>query len=143
LAGRVGLLYRSRRRRLEAGDRDGPGAALAIPVKANGWSWGLRERRSAEKIGEKKQLTHTLQFYTDWPSTCGNYLEVKCMFPALLLQVLLVLLIVGVVLWGISQIPMDPAIARMIRVVVIVVVAIWLIYLLFGVLGAAGPIYHR
>lgn len=61
------------------------------------------------------------------------------MFPAVLLQVLLVLLTVGVVLWGVSQIPMDATVARMIRVVVIVVVAIWLIYLLFGLLGSGVP----
>lgn len=62
------------------------------------------------------------------------------MFPAILLQVLLVLLVVGVVLWGISQIPMDATILRLIRVVIIVVVAIWLLYLAFGVIGT-GPLY--
>lgn len=64
--------------------------------------------------------------------------------PALV-SLLVALLIVGVILWGLSQIPMDPAIARVIRVVVIVVVAIWLIYFLVGLLPASyypGP-YHR
>jgi hypothetical protein len=64
------------------------------------------------------------------------------MFPAILLQVLLVLLIVGVVLWGISQIPMDATIARLIRVVVIVIVAVWLIYLLFGLLEGGAGVSH-
>lgn len=65
------------------------------------------------------------------------------MFPALLLQVLLVLLIAGVILWGITQFPLDPTIARLIKVVVIVVVAIWLIYLLFGLAGgvSATPLF--
>jgi hypothetical protein len=42
--------------------------------------------------------------------------------PALLLQVVIALVIVGLVLWVISQIPMDPTIARIVRVVVIVFV---------------------
>jgi len=65
------------------------------------------------------------------------------MFPVILIQALLVLLIVGVVLWGVSQIPMDPTIARLIRVGVIVLVAIWLIYLLAGMLGATPAWPHR
>ncbi len=56
------------------------------------------------------------------------------MFPALLIQVLIALLIVGLILWAIQQIPMDATIARIIRVVVIVFVCIWLIYLLAGLL---------
>lgn len=70
------------------------------------------------------------------------------MFPiSALLSLLVALLIVGVILWGASQIPMDPTIARVIRVVVVVVVCIWLIYFLFGLLGG-GPLltpypYHR
>jgi hypothetical protein len=65
------------------------------------------------------------------------------MFPAILLEVLLVLLVVGVILWGLSQFPIDATIARLIRVVVIVLVAIWLIYLLFGLLGGAAPLTYR
>lgn len=54
--------------------------------------------------------------------------------PAFLVQVLIVLIIVGLLLWVVSQIPMDPTIARIIRVVVIVLVCIWLLYLLVGFL---------
>ena len=61
------------------------------------------------------------------------------MFPAVLLEILLVLLVVGVILWGLGQFPLDPTIARLIRVVIIVIVAIWLIYLLFGLLGGGFP----
>ncbi len=57
------------------------------------------------------------------------------MFPAILIQVLIVLVIVGVILWGLSQFPIDPMIARLIRVIVIVFVAIWLLYLLVGLAG--------
>jgi hypothetical protein len=71
------------------------------------------------------------------------------MFPALLLQIIIALVIVGLALWVISQIPMDPTIARIIRVVVIVFVSIWLLYLLVGLLGGVGampgpyPLYRR
>ncbi len=66
------------------------------------------------------------------------------MFPAFLVQILIVLVIVGLVLWAVSQIPMDPTIARIIRVVVIVFVCIWLIYVLAGLLpGTVQPLPHR
>lgn len=51
-----------------------------------------------------------------------------------LIQILIVLLIVGVILWGIQQFPIDPTIAKFVRVVVVVIVAIWLIVLLAGLL---------
>jgi hypothetical protein len=61
--------------------------------------------------------------------------------PGLLIQILIVLLIVGIVLWGISQFPLDPTIARLIRVVVIIVVAIYLIYALLAFLPVTtGPL---
>ena len=60
------------------------------------------------------------------------------MFPGLLVQVLIGLIIVGLVLWVISQIPMDPTIARIIRVCVIVFVCIWLLYMLIGFAGGLG-----
>jgi hypothetical protein len=54
--------------------------------------------------------------------------------------VLLVLLVVGVVLWGLNQFPIDATISKLVRVVIIVLVAIWLIYLVFGLIGGGGPI---
>jgi hypothetical protein len=60
------------------------------------------------------------------------------MFPSFLISILIVLVICGLILWAISQIPMDPVIARIIRVVVIVFVAIWLIYELAGMLPSGG-----
>jgi hypothetical protein len=66
------------------------------------------------------------------------------MFPAVLLQVVIVLAIVGLILWAVTQIPMDPTIARVIRVVVIVFVFIWLIYLLAGFAGGiSSPVFRR
>jgi hypothetical protein len=62
------------------------------------------------------------------------------MFPPFLIQIIVVLLIVGLLLWILQQIPgIDPAIIRIIRVVIIVCVVIWLIYLLSGLLGGVGP----
>lgn len=55
-----------------------------------------------------------------------------------LFSIIIVLIIVGLILWVIQQIPMDAAIARIIRVVVIVFVVIWLLSILFGVY----PWYH-
>lgn len=64
------------------------------------------------------------------------------MFPAFLVQIIIVLVIVGLALWVIQQIPMDPTIARIIRVVIIVCVALWLLSLLFGFLPGSGPLYY-
>ena len=55
-----------------------------------------------------------------------------------LISVIVALVIVGLVLWVVQQIPMDATIARLIRVIVIVVVVIWLLYLLMGVFGGGG-----
>ena len=60
------------------------------------------------------------------------------MFPAFLVQIIIVLIVVGLLLWIVQQIPMDATIARIIRVVVIVAVCLWLISLLLGYLPATG-----
>jgi len=60
------------------------------------------------------------------------------MFPGFLIEILIVLLIVGLILWALGQFPIDPVIARVIRVVIIVVVCIWLIYALASFLPAGG-----
>jgi len=63
------------------------------------------------------------------------------MFPGFLIEIIVVLVIVGLILWVIQQIPMDATIARIIRVVVIVCVAVWLLCLLLGFMpGGFG--YH-
>ena len=54
------------------------------------------------------------------------------MFPAFLIQVIVVLIIVGLLLWIVQQIPMDATIARIIWVVVVVAVCLWLISILLG-----------
>lgn len=55
----------------------------------------------------------------------------------------MVLAIVGLILWAITQIPMDPAIANIIRVVVIVAVCIYLLYFLIGLVPVGGPMLFR
>lgn len=61
------------------------------------------------------------------------------MFPMPLIEIIVALVIVGIILWALTQFPIDPMIAKLIRVLVIVVVAIWCCYAL---LGLAGPYPH-
>jgi bacteriorhodopsin len=65
------------------------------------------------------------------------------MFPAFLIQIVIVLVIAGLLLWAVTQIPMDPTIARILRVVVIVFVVLWLLYVLVGMLPEGGGFYPR
>lgn len=62
----------------------------------------------------------------------------------LLIQIVAVLIIVGLLLWLVTLIPMDATMARIIRVVVIVGVVLWLIWILLQVAGypAAQPLVH-
>jgi hypothetical protein len=55
-----------------------------------------------------------------------------------LVQILIVLLIVGVILWGMAQFPIDPTIAKLVRVVIIVIVCIWLLMVLVSFLPSGG-----
>lgn len=61
----------------------------------------------------------------------------------LIIQIVVTLVIVGLCLWVIEQIPMDATIARLVRVVVIVFVIVWLLYLLTGMLGGGHPLFIR
>ena len=61
--------------------------------------------------------------------------------PYALLNIVVVLAIVGLILWAVSQIPMDPTIAKIIRVIVIVVVCIYLLYFLVGLMPASGGFF--
>jgi hypothetical protein len=49
----------------------------------------------------------------------------------LLITIVVVLLVVGVLLWGLGQLPLDPTIKTIIRVVVIVIALLWVIARLF------------
>ncbi len=68
------------------------------------------------------------------------------MFPAVLIQIIVVLALAGLALWAISQFPLDATIAKLIRVIIVVAVAIWAIYLLAGLFGggvAPLGVYRR
>ena len=55
------------------------------------------------------------------------------------LTVLLVLIAVGVLLWLVNMIPMDPTIHMIIRAVVIILVVLWLLRV-FGLMDALGSL---
>ena len=59
-----------------------------------------------------------------------------------MIGLLVVLILVGVGLYLIEQIPMDPAIRTVIRVVVILCVILWLVQV-FGLLDVPVPRLHR
>lgn len=56
----------------------------------------------------------------------------------LLVQIVIGLVIVGVVLWALTQFPIDATIAKLIRVVIVVFAVIYLLYVLSGLIGH-GP----
>jgi low temperature requirement protein LtrA len=65
------------------------------------------------------------------------------MFPPFLISLIVGLIIVGLILWVVQQIPMDAVIARIIRVVIIVCVVLWLLSILLGYAnGVAYPYHH-
>lgn len=49
----------------------------------------------------------------------------------MLITIVVTLVIVGLLLWVVEQIPMDPTITRIIRVVVIVIAVLWVLNTLF------------
>jgi VIT1/CCC1 family predicted Fe2+/Mn2+ transporter len=54
--------------------------------------------------------------------------------PPFLIQLVIVLIIVGLVFWLLTLLPIDPKFIMIIRTIMIVFVVIWLIYLLAGFL---------
>jgi len=58
-----------------------------------------------------------------------------------LIDIVVVLIIVGLLLWVVEQIPMDATIKRIARVVVIVIVCVWLIYFLIGFLPSGASFF--
>jgi hypothetical protein len=55
-----------------------------------------------------------------------------------LVYLVIALIIVGVLLWVVDMLPLDPVIKQVIRVVVVLAVVIWLLYFLIGFLPAGG-----
>lgn len=62
------------------------------------------------------------------------------MFPLPLIEIIVALVIVGIILWALTQFPIDPMIAKLIRVLTIVIVAIWVCYALLGLAGGSHPL---
>lgn len=62
------------------------------------------------------------------------------MFLPQIVNLLVVLILIGLLLWVVELIPMDATIKKVIRVVVIVLVCIWLIYFLVGLLPPSYPL---
>jgi len=49
-----------------------------------------------------------------------------------LVGLLIALIVLGLLLWVVDQLPIDATIKRIIRVVIIVLIVIWLIQIVFG-----------
>lgn len=62
--------------------------------------------------------------------------------PDQLLYAVAVLAIAGVILWALTQFPIDATIAKLIKVVVVVFAVIYLIHVLLG-LSSGSPAPHR
>ena len=59
----------------------------------------------------------------------------------MLLQIILVLIVVGVLLWLVNNyIPMDGKIKNILNVVVVIIVVLWLLQA-FGLLGSLGGVH--
>lgn len=66
----------------------------------------------------------------------------KEVVEAMLIQVVLVLIVVGVALWAINTfIPMARSIKSILNAVVVIVVILWLLNI-FGVIGPMGKYFH-
>ena len=59
--------------------------------------------------------------------------------PNAVLGLVAVVCIVGAVLWGLTQLPLDPTLKTVARVILIVVLVIYAIKVLMGLLGVSIP----
>jgi hypothetical protein len=61
------------------------------------------------------------------------------MFPGFLIEILIGAIVLGLIFWILSLIPLPDPFGRIVRVVLVVIVAIWLIYILAGLIPFYGP----
>lgn len=61
----------------------------------------------------------------------------------MLISIVVTLIVAGLLLWVVSQIPMDPTIARIIRVVVIVFVVLYLLQIFTGAFSSLNSLPLR
>jgi hypothetical protein len=50
----------------------------------------------------------------------------------MLINLIVALIVIGVLLWAVQSLPMDPAIRQIIRVIVIVAVVLWVVGIFTG-----------
>ncbi len=60
-----------------------------------------------------------------------------------MVELLVVLLVLGVILWGVGQFPIDATIAKLIRVVIVVIALIYIIYFVAAVIPSGFPLPGR
>ena len=61
------------------------------------------------------------------------------MFPGFLVEIIILLIVIGLLLWLVNILPIDAQIKQIIKVIVVVVIVIWLLYLLVGLMPAHPP----
>ena len=64
-----------------------------------------------------------------------------------LLYIILLVIVLGVILWGVNQllplVPMDPRFRTVINVLITILVVIVIVYIIAGLLGAVPPLSLR
>jgi len=60
------------------------------------------------------------------------------MFPAALINLVIALVVVGILLWALSQFSIDPFISKMIRVILVVVISLYVLFVIAGMFGYSG-----
>jgi len=63
------------------------------------------------------------------------------MFPAALINLVIALVVVGILLWALSQFSIDPFITKMIRVILVVVISLYVLFTVAGLFGYSGGFY--
>ena len=56
-----------------------------------------------------------------------------------LIQLIVAIVIVGAILWGINELPLDPTLKNVARVILIVLLVIFAVYTIAGMLGVMLP----
>jgi hypothetical protein len=62
---------------------------------------------------------------------------------AALIQIVAVVIVAGVLVWGLEQFPIDATFKQVAKVVIIVVVVIWVVLVLVSLLGGGGVLHWR
>lgn len=59
-----------------------------------------------------------------------------------MIQLLVSLIVIGLLLYVVNLLPLDPVVKKIIQAVAICLIVIWLIYAFFPMGGWAGPLPH-